>query len=142
MFCPFCGNENRGGKKFCRQCGKAIPAPRARVMEAGVEAGGREQGAGSGDRRHEFGKRENFAPDYKPKSPAPEPQEPYPDDPTVQLHRNPDRFEVSTLEHPNADDSFSSGNGSERPFTNGSAILPPVALEMPGIPKIFLAEDP
>lgn len=26
MFCPFCGHENRDAKKFCRQCGRAIPA--------------------------------------------------------------------------------------------------------------------
>src|ERR1044071_4894492 len=28
MFCPFCGNNNREGKKFCRQCGRTIPPAR------------------------------------------------------------------------------------------------------------------
>lgn len=32
MFCPFCGNQNRDGKKFCRQCGKQMPP--ARVTSA------------------------------------------------------------------------------------------------------------
>ncbi|KAF0249877.1 MAG: hypothetical protein FD167_722 [bacterium] len=28
MFCPFCGHQNRDGKKFCRQCGRTLPAPK------------------------------------------------------------------------------------------------------------------
>jgi hypothetical protein len=28
MFCPFCGNENRADKKFCRQCGRNLPPPK------------------------------------------------------------------------------------------------------------------
>ncbi len=28
MFCPFCGSQNRDGKKFCRNCGKNIPPPK------------------------------------------------------------------------------------------------------------------
>lgn len=28
MFCPFCGSQNRDGKKFCRSCGKNIPPPK------------------------------------------------------------------------------------------------------------------
>lgn len=28
MFCPFCGSQNRDGKKFCRNCGKSMPPPR------------------------------------------------------------------------------------------------------------------
>lgn len=31
MFCPFCGHQNRDGKKFCRQCGRTVPAARANV---------------------------------------------------------------------------------------------------------------
>ncbi|MBI4853418.1 MAG: zinc ribbon domain-containing protein [Acidobacteria bacterium] len=31
MFCPFCGHQNRDGKKFCRQCGRTLPAPRTNV---------------------------------------------------------------------------------------------------------------
>jgi hypothetical protein len=30
MFCPFCGSQNRDDKRFCRQCGKTLPAPRSR----------------------------------------------------------------------------------------------------------------
>ncbi|MEW6730592.1 MAG: zinc ribbon domain-containing protein [Acidobacteriota bacterium] len=32
MFCPFCGTENRSGKKFCRQCGRTIPPPRLKAV--------------------------------------------------------------------------------------------------------------
>lgn len=28
MFCPFCGSQNRDGKKFCRNCGRNIPPPK------------------------------------------------------------------------------------------------------------------
>jgi hypothetical protein len=31
MFCPFCGHQNREGKKFCRQCGRTLPPPRSTV---------------------------------------------------------------------------------------------------------------
>lgn len=31
MFCPFCGHQNREGKKFCRQCGRTMPPPRSSV---------------------------------------------------------------------------------------------------------------
>lgn len=31
MFCPFCGHQNREGKKFCRQCGRTVPAPRSNI---------------------------------------------------------------------------------------------------------------
>lgn len=31
MFCPFCGHQNREGKKFCRQCGRTLPPPRSSV---------------------------------------------------------------------------------------------------------------
>jgi hypothetical protein len=33
MFCPFCGKQNRDGKKFCRQCGKLVPPPRVRIAQ-------------------------------------------------------------------------------------------------------------
>ncbi|MCS6884708.1 MAG: zinc ribbon domain-containing protein [Acidobacteriota bacterium] len=28
MFCPFCGTQNREGKKFCRSCGRVLPPPK------------------------------------------------------------------------------------------------------------------
>src|SRR5262249_28192237 len=135
MFCPFCGNENRGGKKFCRQCGRAVPMPRAYDVKAGEE----KPAPGFGNRAMDNGKANVYS--SPPAAPvlrvsaepvvAEDVSAEQLNEPTAQLLPDTENFESP----PESPYTPYLGEGSEKPAEGAYCPWPPRVMEMPAVPK-------